>query len=283
MGGGNPGDDTANILQFLARYDSPAPFCLIASLVNPHDIFVYPNARLFGISGYDPSAFSDLPIELPPTYDENLSTKPMVQASFVDALNSVWPFASETPAVWYTRLYAYMTALADNQLSRILDLLDAKGLTEDTLIVRVADHGEMGLSHGGMRQKDYSAYEETIHIPMIFSNPRLFPRPLETDCLAGLIDVLPTLLTVAGLEKERDNGTFRVATSLRSSAILAYPFRSGFCLLMTTSSSIPKARRIFVASAKINGNSRFTSIPNGTYPTEYEMYDLVNDPRNWSI
>jgi choline-sulfatase len=64
VGGGNPGDDTANILQFLARYDSHAPFCLIASLVNPHDIFVYPNARLFGISGYDPSAFSAPPIEL---------------------------------------------------------------------------------------------------------------------------------------------------------------------------------------------------------------------------
>ncbi len=78
-------------------------------------------------------------------------------------------------------------------------MLDSRGLTRDTLIVRVADHGELGFSHGGLRQKDYTAYEEMIHIPMIFSNPRLFPCPVETDCLAGLIDVLPTLLTVAGL------------------------------------------------------------------------------------
>src|SRR5277367_2319966 len=195
VGGSNPGDDTANILEFLGSYDSSAPFCLIASLVNPHDIFVYPDASLFGISGYDPSAFNDLPIELPPTYDEDLSTKPAVQASFVNALNRVWPFTSGSPALWYARFYAYLNVLADNQLNRILDMLDATGLTDDTLIVRVADHGELGLSHGGLRQKDYSAYEETIHIPMIFSNPRLFPRPVETDCPAGLIDVLPALLT----------------------------------------------------------------------------------------
>ncbi len=71
--------------EFLACYDSLDPFCLIASLVNPHDIFVYPSAKLFGISGYDPSTFNDLPIELPTTYDEDLSTKPAVQASFVES------------------------------------------------------------------------------------------------------------------------------------------------------------------------------------------------------
>src|SRR5271170_4334735 len=32
VGGSNPGDDTANILEFLGSYDSSAPFCLIASL-----------------------------------------------------------------------------------------------------------------------------------------------------------------------------------------------------------------------------------------------------------
>jgi choline-sulfatase len=92
--------------------------------------------------------------------------------------------------------------LADAQLTRILDLLDARRLTEKTLIVRVADHGELGLAHGGLRQKDYAAYEEMIHIPMIFSNPVLFPRPLETNALAGLIDVLPTLMAVAGITPE---------------------------------------------------------------------------------
>ena len=109
-----------------------------------------------------------LPIGLPPTYGEDLSTKPAVQRSFLESLNDVWPFTNGTEPVLYSRFYAYLNTLADAQLTQILDLLDAKGLTEKTLILRVADHGELGLAHGGLRQKDYAAYEEMIHIPMIF-------------------------------------------------------------------------------------------------------------------
>ena len=64
----------------------------------------------------------------------------------------------------------------------LLDALDAHGLTERIIIVRLADHGELGLSHG-MREKSYSAYEEMIRVPFVVSNPILFPEPLATDPL----------------------------------------------------------------------------------------------------
>ena len=35
----------------------------------------------------------------------------------------------------------------------------------------------MGLAHGGLRQKAFNAYEETIGVPLVVSNPLLFPRP----------------------------------------------------------------------------------------------------------
>ena len=278
VGGGNPGDDTANVLEFLASYDSPAPFCLIASLVNPHDIFIYPSAKLFGISGYDPSTFKDLPIELPPTYGEDLSTKPAVQASFVDALNSVWPFTSETPALWYTRFYAYLNVLADIQLNRILDMLEATRLTQDTLIVRVADHGELGLSHGGLRQKDYTAYEEMIHIPMIFSNPRLFPRPVETDCLAGLIDVLPALLTVAGLDKERQRWKLQGRDLTPLFDRPGRPIQER--ILFTYDDQFLGVKGAAHIRCIREAEWKFAMYfdPDGTYPTEYEMYHLAKDP-----
>ena len=50
------------------------------------------------------------------------------------------------------------------------------GLLDNTLIIRMADHGEMGLSHG-LREKMYTAYEEAIHVPLIYSNPKLWPSP----------------------------------------------------------------------------------------------------------
>ncbi len=58
----------------------------------------------------------------------------------------------------------------------MLDALKSNhGLSEKTLVIRLADHGELALSHG-LRQKVFNAYEEAIHIPMVISNPTLtFP------------------------------------------------------------------------------------------------------------
>src|SRR3954454_2663151 len=60
----------------------------------------------------------------------------------------------------------------------------------------------MGLAHGGMRQKMFNAYEETLRVPLTFSSPALFPRAASTAAPASLIDVLPTLVTLAGGEPD---------------------------------------------------------------------------------
>ena len=72
------------------------------------------------------------------------------------------------------------------------------------MIVRCSDHGEMGLAHGGLRQKMFNVYEETIHVPLVVSNPVLFRRAASTDALASLIDIVPTVLSLANAEG--DNG-----------------------------------------------------------------------------
>ena len=46
----------------------------------------------------------------------------------------------------------------------------------------------------------FNVYEETINVPLVVSNPVLFPRPPETDALASLVDVLPTMLASRGAE-----------------------------------------------------------------------------------
>jgi len=82
------------------------------------------------------------------------------------------------------------------------DHLDRHGFTERSLIIRTADHGEMGLSHG-MREKVYNVYEETIHIPLVIHNKKLFPEARTTEALYAHVDFLPTLLHLAGGEGSR--------------------------------------------------------------------------------
>lgn len=87
----------------------------------------------------------------------------------------------------------------------VLDTLEETGLTNDTIILRFADHGEGGLSHG-MREKAYTAYEEMIHVPMIVHNPKLYPEPLDTSAFYDHRDLLPTILDLAGIPDPESYG-----------------------------------------------------------------------------
>ena len=80
----------------------------------------------------------------------------------------------------------------------VLDTLEETGLMDNTIILRFADHGEGGLSHG-LREKAYTVYEEMIHIPLIVHNPKLFPEPRTTDAFYDHLDLLPTILDLAGV------------------------------------------------------------------------------------
>lgn len=47
-----------------------------------------------------------------------------------------------------------------------------------------------------MRQKNFNAYEESTRVPLVYSNPRLFPRPRRTQALVSHVDFLPTLASL---------------------------------------------------------------------------------------
>ncbi len=209
FGGGRAGrsgagwdeDYTIQAETFLAREDLPEPFCLIVSLVNPHDVLGYPNSYAEG--GYRREEFAGLGVALPPTIAESLADKPAVhslmklgQISYIGALDSV------TAQLDYVNFYAYLHGLVDQKIGRLLARLgnaeDPRSLRSRTVIARISDHGEMGLSHGGLRQKMFNAYEETIRVPLVISNPLLFPTPADTDGAASLVDLVPTLLDLAG-------------------------------------------------------------------------------------
>ena len=174
------------------------PFCLFVSLVNPHDVWAYP--RAWQTAGYRHEDFANLDIELPPNYADNLLTKPAVQRAARDAYDLLSPLATDAARREYVRFYAYLNKLVDGHVVTVLNTLEETGLIDNTIILRLADHGEGGLSHG-MREKAYTVYEEMLHIPLIVYNPKLFPEPLVTDAFYDHLDLLPTLLDLAGVDR----------------------------------------------------------------------------------
>ena len=55
-------------------------------------------------------------------------------------------------------------------------------------------------AHGGMHQKWHNAYEETVRVPLVVSNPVRFPTAARTERLTSHIDLAPTLLGLAGAD-----------------------------------------------------------------------------------
>lgn len=283
-----------SVLHFLKTYDGDAPFCLIVSLVNPHDVLAYPGTNgalvtlndgtqipLYKAGGYHDSQFDKLPIEPPPTVAENLDTKPKAQAQFRILANQGNGQINEDDydlQRGYCQFYAYLCREADRHLGMVLDALYARpGGKEDTVIFRISDHGDMAMAHGRQRQKMYNVYRETLNIPFIVSNPRLFPKPETTDAFAGLIDILPTLATLGGVP-DRDRWTFK---GHDLSPILENPRAEVQDFVHFTFEDlyfyVPAPNHLRCLVEKRWKYAVYYDIYTGREP-EYEMYDRVTDP-----
>jgi len=208
FGGGNAGpggegwdeEYTRQAERWLSQERLPEPFCLVVSLVNPHDVLGYPASYEAG--GYSRSEFRDLGVGLPPTVDEDLRDKPTVHSLMRLGMTAyLGPLRSRRAMLDYVNFYAHLHRVVDAKIGRLLGALgdaeDPTSLRSRTVIVRCSDHGEMGLAHGGLRQKMFNTYEETIHVPLVVSNPVLFPRAVTSPAPASLIDIVPTLLSVS--------------------------------------------------------------------------------------
>jgi arylsulfatase A-like enzyme len=85
----------------------------------------------------------------------------------------------------------------DENLGRLLDMLDTLGLTDDTVVVYSSDNGYF-LGERGLGDKR-ALYEEGIRIPMIVRYPRLLPQGKVVDDIVLNLDLAPTYLDLAGL------------------------------------------------------------------------------------
>jgi choline-sulfatase len=193
---GDAASGTEGVLQYLNSFAAAQqPFFLVVSVVNPHDVLFYP--KTFAEAGYDASWLQG-DIRLPATVNEDLKSKPRVQREFRRIFNLTGYPRTPQEKRNYLNFYGNLIRSSDSYLVQILDALTANGLLDDTLVIKTADHGEMGLAHGGLRQKNFNFYEESLRVPLVYSNPVLFPRPRLSTAMVSHVDFLPTLASIAG-------------------------------------------------------------------------------------
>jgi arylsulfatase A-like enzyme len=197
--GYEPVAQTDRALDFVAEHRD-GPFCLFLSWGTPHDPYDDVPDRY---TEQFPADEIDLRanVDERAVVDELLATDPSdcsgAQAERREHLRSVIEDDDRLRREWLQGYYAHTRAL-DDCLGRLLDGLDAHGLREDTIVVFASDHGDMLGSHRmGSKQMPH---EESIRVPFVARYPERIPAGHRSDALFEPVDVMPTLLDLAGLD-----------------------------------------------------------------------------------
>jgi arylsulfatase A-like enzyme/SAM-dependent methyltransferase len=116
-----------------------------------------------------------------------------------DILGAGFPLrASRRDVEHLLALYDGELRWTDDTLGRLLGMLAARGLLDDTLVVVAADHGDEFLEHGGKGHQT-TLFEELVHVPLVLWAHAALPHGRRIDTPVSLVDVAPTILDVMHL------------------------------------------------------------------------------------
>jgi arylsulfatase A-like enzyme len=161
------------------------------------------------------------------------------------------------------RTYQRMIEAMDLQIGRVLEALQARGLTHNTIVIFTSDNGgERFADTWPFTGKKTELLEGGLRIPSVISWPARIPRERTTDQVAISMDWLPTLLAAAGTTPDP-----------------AYP-TDGMNLLPALTGSAPSVpRKLYwrykarAQRAMRDGDLKFLKILDHTF-----LFDVVADP-----
>ena len=170
-------------------------------------------------------------------------------------------------------MYDGSIGLVDREIGKLVEVLTDCGILDDSLIIVTADHGE-SLSEHGIYFDHHGLYDETIHIPLIFSYAGL-PQDKEIKGLVQHPDLIPTILEIIGVKGGGDyDGQSLFPLIYRNeqihSSIYAEETHSEKKQMVAT----PKYKYIRALSEK-DAMCQYCHIIHGGVE---ELYDLEKDP-----
>ena len=156
------------------------PWCLFLSTVGPHDPYVVPREyrRLYDARALTP----------PSSFHDDLAHRPAIYRR----MQSVWDQMRWSDFAEATACYYAFCSLIDDQVGRVLRVLEETGQSENTLVLFLSDHGDYMGAHRLML-KGVPAFEEAYRVPLILKGPGVRPGQ-EAPGIVSLLDVAPTLM-----------------------------------------------------------------------------------------
>jgi arylsulfatase A-like enzyme len=117
------------------------------------------------------------------------------------------PLVEKAELETFVKAYDSEIRYLDDQIRR---LFESFGWRKDALVVFTADHGEEFMEHGNLGH-GRSLHQESVHVPLFFFVPDARVRPRSVGRNVSLVDVLPTLRDLLGMERRSHYGGVSLA------------------------------------------------------------------------
>jgi arylsulfatase len=217
------------------------PWFLAVNLVNPHDVMFYdtdaPGTPVQSARGLthvardpvDPLYARQWAFDLPQSHAQPLDApgRPPAHRDFLRSHDALVGEIPNESARWRRRHNYYLNCLrdADRNIAAVLDELDAAGLTDRTIVILTADHGDMDGAHQ-LHAKGAVAYREQNNVPMIVAHPA-HPGGRTCSALTSHLDVAPTLVSLTSVDAPKRASIVRDLPGKDFSPLLADPAAAG--------------------------------------------------------
>jgi len=182
---------------FLQNRSPDAPFLLVLSLYNPHDVVHLVDDFGSGLGVEQYGVPLDLLPELPPNF-----RFPQGEPALVERLlrskyhEDFWPRDKWRLYRWW---YDRQLEAVDGAIDRVLDLLWNSAFGERTAVLLTSDHGDSLGEH--MLANKEALYEAAAQVPMLAAWPGTWaPRGLDDRHLVSGLDIVPTVCELVGIE-----------------------------------------------------------------------------------
>jgi len=165
------------------------PWCVFIGPHGPHDPYV-PEQRY--VDQYDHDN-----IALPDSWKDDLADRPGIYRRMRQQFWDQLPEDEHRDAIRH--YWAYCT-MQDAMFGEVLDAIDATGQADNTLVLRLSDHGDYVGAHG-IYLKGVPSFREAYEICAIIRHPNLIANPGRIDDrFITLADFTPTILDLAGID-----------------------------------------------------------------------------------
>ena len=164
------------------------PLALWVSIPDPHTPLQVPEPYA--------SRYPRETVPLPPWKEGEMETKPERQQVYY-RLRRLWDVREDDVRL-AASIYYGMIDFVDERVGALLDTLERQGLRERTIVVFTSDHGDyLGEHH--LLDKSNAFYDCLTRVPLLFSWPGHLPEGERRPDLVSLVDVMPTVLQLAGV------------------------------------------------------------------------------------